>query len=484
MLFNSLEFLLFLPVAFILYWFVLSKSLRWQNLLIVFASYLFYGWWDYRFLALIFFSTVVDYSIGGKLGIENNPFRRKLLLWVSLAVNLGLLGLFKYYNFFVDNFIYAFSSLGIDLEVRTLNIILPVGISFYTFQTLSYTIDVFKKRIEPTKDFIAFMGFVSFFPQLVAGPIERASTLLPQFTTKRKFTYQQGIDGLLLILWGFFKKIVIADNLAPAINEIFANYNTYSGDVLLLGIFLFAFQLYGDFSGYSNIARGLAKWFGFELMVNFNYPILSRNVGEFWRRWHISLFSWFKDYIFMVFGTFRMSKLVVIRTMFIVFIISGLWHGPNWTFVFFGILHGIAFIPYILFRGKLSKEFKRKNFGEGRVLPSLKESFLVLSTFSFFLFTAIFFRSPTIADAFLFIKGIFNWYEHPTFLNPYDHQSLTKELIFLGLFILTDYLLNAKKLDRFKELNIVLWTVSAILVILIIINNPLSKEMSFIYFQF
>ena len=484
MLFNSLEFLLFLPAVFILYWFVLGKSLRLQNILLVFASYLFYGWWDFRFLALIFLSTVIDYSIGRKLETEDVLSRRKILLWISLIVNLGLLGLFKYYNFFVDNFTLAFSKLGIELEARTLNIILPVGISFYTFQTLSYTIDVFKKKIKPTKDFIAFMGFVSFFPQLVAGPIERASSLLPQFERKRKFTFQQGLDGLLLILWGFFKKLVIADSLAPAINEIFANYDSYSGDILFFGIFLFAFQLYGDFSGYSNIARGLAKWFGFELMINFNYPYFTRNIGEIWRRWHISLFSWFKDYIFMALGTFRMSKWVVIRTMFIVFLISGLWHGPNWTFVFFGLLHGIAFIPYILFRGKLSNEFKRKNFGEGRVLPSLKESVLVLFTFSFFLFTGIFFRSSTISDAFSFIKGIFNWYEHPVFLNPYDNQGFTKELILLGIFILIDFLLNAKKLDRFKNSPLMIWIACTILLIVVVINNPLRSEMSFIYFQF
>lgn len=289
MLFNSIEFAAFLPIVFLLYWFVFRKNIKVQNLLIVVASYIFYGWWDYRFLSLIIFSTLVDFFVGICLEQTTHKTKRKLLLWTSILVNLGFLGFFKYYNFFLDNVNTAFNFFGYQFNTTTLNIILPVGISFYTFQTLSYTIDVYKEKLKPTKDIIAFSAFVCFFPQLVAGPIERATKLLPQFYVKRKFSYQQATDGLRQILWGLFKKVVIADNCAEFANQIFDNSDNLNGSTLVLGALFFTFQIYGDFSGYSDIAIGTARLFGFNLMKNFSYPYFSRDIAEFWRRWHISL---------------------------------------------------------------------------------------------------------------------------------------------------------------------------------------------------
>lgn len=302
MLFNSIDFAIFLPLVFILYWFVTVNSLKLQNLLIVLSSYLFYGWWDWRFLSLIFISTIVDYLVGLRIVNEQIVFKRKLLLWTSIVVNIGFLGFFKYYNFFLDNFQTAFSFFGSDISATTLNVILPVGISFYTFQTLSYTIDVYKKKLTPTKDFIAFSAFVSFFPQLVAGPIERATNLLPQFYRNRTFDSDKAIDGLRQILWGLFKKMVIADNCAEYANIIFNNSGEYGGSTLVLGALFFTFQIYGDFSGYSDIAIGTSRLFGFNLKRNFSFPYFSRDVSEFWRRWHISLSSWFRDYLYIPLG--------------------------------------------------------------------------------------------------------------------------------------------------------------------------------------
>jgi len=370
MLFNSVDFAIFLPIVFVLYWFVTNKNLKLQNLLIVVASYLFYGWWDYRFLALILFSTVVDYTIGVQLSNEDKFARRKLLLWISILVNLGLLGFFKYYNFFLDNFITAFSFFGTPITGSSLNIILPVGISFYTFQTLSYTIDVYKRNLKPTHDFIAFSAFVSFFPQLVAGPIERASNLLPQFYVKRTFDYGKAVDGLRQILWGLFKKIVIADGCAQFANEIFNNSEMYNGSTLFLGALFFTFQIYGDFSGYSDIAIGTSRLFGFNLKQNFAFPYFSRDMAEFWRRWHISLSTWFRDYLYIPLGGSKGGTRMKIRNTFIIFIVSGFWHGANWTFIVWGALNALYFLPLLL------ANKNRSNLGvvaEGKLLPTLKE---------------------------------------------------------------------------------------------------------------
>ena len=348
MLFNSIDFAIFLPIVFLLYWFVAQKHLRLQNALVVLASYVFYGWWDYRFLSLICFSTVVDFAVGLYLKKTTQISKRKLALWLSIFVNIGLLGFFKYYNFFVDNFVTAFSFFGRSIPTGSLDIILPVGISFYTFQTLSYTIDVYRKKLDPTKDFIAFAAFVSFFPQLVAGPIERATNLLPQFYKKREFEYGKAVDGMRQILWGLFKKIVIADNCALYVNIIFDDHTQHSGSTLLLGAVLFAFQIYGDFSGYSDIAIGTSRLFGFNLKQNFAFPYFSRDIAEFWRRWHISLSTWFRDYVYIPLGGSRGSHGNTIRNVFVIFLVSGFWHGANWTFIVWGLIKRIVLFTVVI----------------------------------------------------------------------------------------------------------------------------------------
>lgn len=405
MLFNSIDFAIFLPIVFILYWFVANKNLKLQNLLIVAASYLFYGWWDWRFLSLILFSTIVDFFVGLRLYKEQKQTKRKILLLTSLIVNLGFLGFFKYYNFFIENFVAAFSFLGFEIKNNSLNIILPVGISFYTFQTLSYSIDVYKRKIKPTKDFVAFSAFVSFFPQLVAGPIERAKNLLPQFYQKRTFDYPQAVDGMRQILWGLFKKIVIADNCAVYANQIFNNSALMNGSTLILGALFFTFQIYGDFSGYSDIAIGTARLFGFKLMQNFNFPYFSRDIAEFWRRWHISLSTWFRDYLYIPLGGSLGNNWLKIRNTFIIFIVSGFWHGANWTFIVWGALNAFYFLPLLL------TNKNRKNIetvAKGKPLPSLKEFLSMLLTFGLTVFAWIFFRAQNIEHAFSYISEIFS----------------------------------------------------------------------------
>ena len=403
MLFNSIDFAIFLPVVFILYWFLINRNLKLQNFLIVVASYTFYGWWDWRFLSLIIFSTIIDYSIGLSLVNQENQVKRKILLWTSILVNIGFLGFFKYYNFFIDNFISAFSFFGTEIKANSLNIILPVGISFYTFQTLSYTIDVYKNKLESSKDFIAFSAFVSFFPQLVAGPIERATNLLPQFNNKRDFDYNKAVDGMRQILWGLFKKIVVADNCAEYANDIFNNSTDYSGTTLILGAIFFTFQIYGDFSGYSDIAIGTSRLFGFNLARNFAFPYFSRDIAEFWRRWHISLSTWFRDYIYIPLGGSRGKDLIKVRNTFIVFVVSGFWHGANWTFIVWGLLNAIYFIPLLLTNNN------RKNIGtpaQGKLLPSLKEFLAMLLTFGLTVFAWIFFRANSIGHAWDYIRDM------------------------------------------------------------------------------
>ncbi|MCL4154184.1 UNVERIFIED_CONTAM: hypothetical protein GTU68_024170, partial [Idotea baltica] len=341
MLFNSIDFTLFFPVFFIGYWLVSMTEIRWRNLFVVTGSYFFYAWWDWRFLGLIVASTIVDYLIGRGLGQTSDDVSRKRLLWISVLFNLGLLGFFKYFNFFIDNFNAAFKLFGTTIEVSSLQLILPIGISFYTFQTMSYTIDVYRKKMKPTNDIVAFAAFVSFFPQLVAGPIERAQHFLPQFLKKRSFDYDQAVDGCRQILWGLIKKVVIADSCAKYVNMIFGHSADLSGSTLLLGAFLFAFQIYGDFSGYSDMAIGFARLLGFNLRQNFAFPYFSRNVAEFWRRWHISLSTWFKDYVYIPLGGSRGSSFTIARNIFIVFIVSGFWHGAKWTFIIWGAVHAL-----------------------------------------------------------------------------------------------------------------------------------------------
>lgn len=435
MLFNSIDFAIFLPIVFILYWFVTNRSLKLQNLLIVAASYVFYGWWDWRFLSLIIFSTIVDYSVGRKLESEIKPNRRKLYLWTSIIVNIGLLGIFKYYNFFLDNFIAAFSFFGSEINANSLHIILPVGISFYTFQTLSYTIDVYRKKLEPTKDYIAFSAFVSFFPQLVAGPIERATNLLPQFYTSRVFDYTKAVDGMRQILWGFFKKIVIADNCAIYANLIFNNSDSYPGSTLLLGVLFFTFQIYGDFSGYSDIAIGTSRLLGFNIMRNFNFPYFSRDIGEFWRRWHISLSTWFRDYLYIPLGGSQGGTWKKIRNTFIIFTVSGFWHGANWTFIVWGALNALYFMPLLLTRKN------RKNLdtvAEGKIFPNVKETIAMGTTFGLTVIAWIFFRANNLEHAVRYIIEIFS---PSIFAFPAleDIGNVIATIIFVIIFIIIEW---------------------------------------------
>lgn len=373
MLFNSPEFALFLPVVFCLYWFIFAPlGLQVQNAFILVASYIFYGWWDWRFLFLIAFSSLIDFQVAKTLSRASNELSRRYLLALSLATNLGLLFLFKYYGFFAESLDSAFQSLGVTLDLPTLKLILPVGISFYTFQTLSYTIDVYRRQLEASNNAISFFAYVSFFPQLVAGPIERASFLLPQFQKPRVFKDETASEGCRQILWGLFKKVVVADTCGAYSDEIFKNYQDFSSPILLMGAALFAVQIYGDFSGYSDVAIGLARLFGFELKDNFRYPYFSRDIAEFWRRWHISLSTWFRDYLYIPLGGSRGNLFFRIRNVFAIFLVSGFWHGANWTFIIWGLLNALYFIPLML-GGK-----NRQNIGEiaeGRLLPSRKRCF-------------------------------------------------------------------------------------------------------------
>ena len=482
MLFNSIDFAIFLPIVFILYWFVVNKNLKQQNFLIVLASYVFYGWWDWRFLSLILFSTLVDYFVGLGLLKQENTTKRKILLWTSILVNLGFLGFFKYYNFFLDNFITAFSFFGAEIKVNSLNIILPVGISFYTFQTLSYSIDVYKRKLQPTKDFIAFSAFVSFFPQLVAGPIERATNLLPQFYNKRTFDYAKAVDGMRQILWGLFKKIVIADNCAEFANLIFNNSADYSGSTLALGALFFAFQIYGDFSGYSDIAIGTSRLFGFSLMQNFNFPYFSRDIAEFWRRWHISLSTWFRDYVYIPLGGSRGGMWMKVRNIFIIFIVSGFWHGANWTFIVWGALNAIYFLPLLLSK---NNRINMDTVAKGRYLPSIKELSLMLLTFGLTVFAWIFFRANDMGHAISYISEIFS----PSFFTAPEFKDLAKAitmLILVSIFILMEwsgreqqYAIEKMGLKWKSPLRYAMYYS-----IVIAIFWFMGAEQQFIYFQF
>jgi D-alanyl-lipoteichoic acid acyltransferase DltB (MBOAT superfamily) len=405
MLFNSLNFAFFLPVVFILYWLLNKQSLRIQNILLLVASYYFYSCWDYRFLFLLIFSTLLDYFTGIKMAEAKTIQSKKGWFWLSVLVNLGFLGVFKYYNFFGQSFVDMFSHLGVHLQLSTINVILPVGISFYTFHGLSYVIDIYKDRIKPERNFIDYSLFVSFFPLLVAGPIERATHLLPQLKKKRYFDYNTAIDGLRQILWGLFKKVVIADNCAEYANLIFNHSSNYSGSSLVLGALLFAFQIYCDFSGYSDIAIGTAKLFGIDLLRNFAFPYFSRDIAEFWRRWHISLSSWFKDYLYIPLGGSKGGLWMRVRNTFIIFIVSGFWHGANWTFVIWGALNALFIMPSIIFKTNRSN---LEIVAKGKSLPSLRELFDILLTFSLTLLAWIFFRSASVGQALQIIGGIFS----------------------------------------------------------------------------
>lgn len=483
MLFNSLDFAIFLPIFFILYWYVTNRNLQLQNFLIVVASYIFYGWWDWRFLFLIFFSSITDYIIGKCLQITEKEKYRKTLLWISIVTNIGFLGFFKYYNFFVDSFVTAFSFFGKSISVNSLDIILPVGISFYTFQTLSYTIDVYKRKLEPAKDIISFFAFVSFFPQLVAGPIERATNLLPQFYKKRVFEYDKAVDGMRQMLWGLFKKVVIADNCAEYANAIFNNYTDFSGSTLVLGAIFFTFQIYCDFSGYSDMAIGMSRLFGFDLMKNFAFPYFSRDIAEFWRRWHISLSTWFRDYLYIPLGGSKGSLLKIVRNTFIIFLVSGFWHGANWTFIIWGFLNALYFLPLLLVKRN------RRNLdivAENRVLPTIKELLSMLTTFFLTVFAWIFFRAESVSQAFSYINRIFT---KELLKLPVIIGSGKKELLVILLtmiFVIIEWIgrRNEYAIEKLFISNKRWIRWGFYYIILLVIFLMAGKEQEFIYFQF
>ena len=484
MLFNSLEYLLFLPTAWLLYWLVFNKNLTIQNGLLLFASYFFYALWDWRFLSLIVGSTIVDYFVGLAIDRnENQDKRRKLILWISIVFNISLLGFFKYYNFFIDSFMDMFQLIGYNLKSSwTLRIILPVGISFYTFQTMSYSLDIYYKKVKPTKNFLFFATFVAFFPQLVAGPIERASNLLSQVQKKRPFSYEQTVQGLRLILWGLFKKVVIADSLAPMVDDIFANYEIYPGSTLILGVTLFSFQVYGDFSGYSDIAIGTAKLFGFELMSNFKFPNFSRNVAEYWQRWHVSLSTWFRHYVYIPLGGSRVTKAKSVRNICIIFLISGFWHGANWTFIFWGGFHALAYIPVFLM-GR-NTMYKNSVVAENSILPNIKEVGQLFLTFSIITFSRIFFRSDSLTDSFGFINRIFTDFEFQIYQHP-TGQRLSYYFILLFDFVVYEYIIRRDERNpiNFKS-RIVRMVLYTIMIICMFVFYDDSAQRSFIYFQF
>ena len=485
MLFNSIDFAVFLPVVFIIYWFIVNRRLSIQNFFLVVASYFFYGWWDWRFLALIVVSSSVDYIVGICLGKVQEKTKRKMLLIVSIAVNIGLLATFKYYNFFAESLVGAFTLFGKKIDIGRLQVVLPVGISFYTFQTLSYSIDIFRNKLKPTKDIIAFFAYVSFFPQLVAGPIERAGNLLPQFLSNRNFNYEKSADGIRQILWGLFKKMVVADNLAALVDRVFNNPESFSSPALLITVCLFSFQIYCDFSGYSDIAIGTARLFGFDLMRNFAYPYFSRNIGEFWRRWHISLTGWFRDYIYIPLGGSREGQVKSIRNIFIVFLISGFWHGANWTFILWGGVHACLFVPaFILKKNRLYTDIAARE----RKIPSFKESIRIIVTFLLVSMTWIFFRSADLSGAVTYLKRlVFFWKTNKVDPGGQLFTSQIQMIVipFLILMVGMEWLQRKKKhaleFSGEKYLYIRRFVYAALILGIYFFS---VKNVGFIYFQF
>ncbi|WP_298150168.1 MBOAT family O-acyltransferase [Flavobacterium sp.] len=484
MLFNSINFAIFLPIVFCIYW-ILSKNLKAQNVLLLVSSYFFYSCWDYRFLFLLIFSTFLDYYTGIKMSEASTVKAKKFWFWLSISVNVGFLGVFKYYNFFAESFAEALANIGLHVNPASLDIVLPVGISFYTFHGLSYVIDIYKERIKPEKDFIDYAVFVSFFPLLVAGPIERATHLLPQIQRKRTFNYTQAADGLRQILWGLFKKVVIADNCAQLANTIFNHSDQYSGSTLVLGAVFFAFQIYGDFSGYSDIALGTARLFGIELLRNFAFPYFSRDIAEFWRRWHISLTTWFRDYLYIPLGGSKGGTWVKVRNTFIIFIVSGFWHGANWTFIVWGLLNAIYFLPLLL----MNKNRQHIEIvAQGKYFPSIKELLSMAATFALTVLAWIFFRAESLGHAMRYLGGIFS----KSLLTVPNLEKFYVKLTGITIVLLVFFLLIewigreqqyalAKISLRWPRL--LRWSFYAFLIFLIGMYMS-TNETPFIYFQF
>lgn len=482
MLFNSINFAIFLPVVFILYWFVAKGNLRFQNILLLISSYFFYACWDWRFLFLLIFSTLLDYYTGIKIYESSTRHKKLFWLWLSICINLGFLGVFKYYNFFAASFADGLSLLGIKANFGSLNVILPVGISFYTFHGLSYVLDLYKNKIKPERNFISYSVFVSFFPLLVAGPIERATHLLPQILKRREFDYSKAVDGLRQILWGLFKKMVIADSCAEYANTIFNNSADYSGSTLVLGALFFAFQIYCDFSGYSDIALGTARLFGIDLLRNFAFPYFSRDIAEFWRRWHISLSSWFRDYLYIPLGGSRGGTWMKVRNTFIIFLVSGFWHGANWTFIVWGLLNAIYIMPSIIIS---TNRINIDIVAKGKSLPSAKEFFSIAITFGLTLFAWIFFRANNLSHAMSYISEIFSpsLFSVPNFAGNANVLTTTSLVI---IFVIIEwigrehqYAISNLGIKWKKPLRYAMYYA-----LIIAIFYFSGNEQEFIYFQF
>ena len=490
MLFNSFQFALFLPVVFLLYWFVFDYALRgcrhqlkWQNAFVVVASYVFYGWWDWRFLLLIAFTSLCSWWCGlriqkGREQATSKDRKSKAWLILNVVINLLILAVFKYYDFFVNEFCHLFH---ISSEGLLIKVILPVGISFYTFQALSYTIDVYRGKMEPTRDIVAFFAFIGFFPQLVAGPIERATNLLPQFLQKREFSYEQAADGMRQILWGLFKKIVVADTCAIYVNQVFSTYSTQTGSALVIAAVLFTFQIYGDFSGYSDIAIGTAKLFGIRLMRNFNNPYFSRDIAEFWRRWHISLTTWFRDYVYIPMGGSRVGTAKIIRNTFVIFLLSGLWHGANWTFIVWGAYHALLFLPLILLR---KNRVHTNQVAEGRLLPTWKEALQMFVTFAFAVVGWVIFRSETITQSWEYLRGMAQWDSFQACYLFFTQKEVCMTAWLCILMLIVEWLQRDKQ--HGLEMNIPQWYIRypIYLALMAAIIYFYGDAVTFIYFQF
>jgi alginate O-acetyltransferase complex protein AlgI len=478
MLFNSISFLIFLPVVFLLYWFIFNKSLKWQNILVLTASYVFYGWWSWKFLLLLMFSTGLDYLYGFGVASENKT-KSKIFLWLGIINNLGFLAIFKYYNFFAEQFQQTANLVGFHFNPVFLDVALPVGISFYTFHGMSYVFDIYRKQRAPVTNFVDYAVFVSFFPLLVAGPIERANHLLPQVQSKRTFKYTQAIEGCRLILWGMFKKVVIADSLAVIADNVFENYAQYNALSLIVGAIAFSFQIYCDFSGYSDIAMGTAKLFGFELLSNFKFPYFSRNIGEFWRRWHISLSSWFKDYLYIPLGGSREGKLKAVRNTFIIFLVSGFWHGASWNYVAWGFIHACGFLPLLLLNR--NRQHVDNVVAEKRSLPTGRELVQMLGTFCFVTFAWVFFRSPSLKSGWAYITHIVT----DTLANPGNYLTVPKglsSLVFIVPFLVMDW--SFRRNERNLDIKSPFLRIAFYLILGLLIFFYFGKRSSFIYFQF
>ena len=485
MLFNSFEFFVFLPTVFILYWFVFNRTLRWQNILILAASYFFYGWWSWKFMLLLIGSTFLDYLYGFSVASANRK-KAKLFLWLSVINNLGILGVFKYYNFFALQFQRAIESVGLHANLALLDIALPIGISFYTFHGMSYVFDIYRGKQKPVSNFVDYAVFVSFFPLLVAGPIERAHHLLPQVQQKRKFNYPQAAEGCKLMLWGLFKKVVVADSLASIVDTIFNDYHHYSGIALVAGAIAFSFQIYGDFSGYSDIAIGTAKLFGFELLSNFKFPYFSRDVAEFWRRWHISLSSWFRDYLYIPLGGSKEGKLKAVRNVFIIFIVSGLWHGASWNFIIWGGIHACGFLP-LLIMGR-NRRHVTAVVAQDRNFPGFKETCQMMGTFLFVTIAWVFFRAHGLSQAIGYLNRVFIIIlHHPEqfFTRPFGVTSL---FLYALPLVIGDWWMRRNerevRMTKLKAVNWVLIIAMSVLILNTMLGYLHKGPSSFIYFQF